>query len=303
MAEFHFIRPEMLFALLPLALIWWLLWRGQNTFRQMQKIVDPHLLEHLVVDHSRSKTFTPLHLLAIIWFFSVIAVAGPSWEKESAPFAEDNAGLYVLLKLNKTMNSTDVQPSRLERAKQKIGDLLKQRQQLSTALIVYSASSHLVMPLTRDDTILTKILEDITPDIMPVEGDMLTQALLMAEKSAERAGAAASILVITDSVADSQVKLLSTHNFSLPVQFLVMHSPAIELDKGIESAASLIGASVTRLSVDKSDINRIASRAKNNIQSVSDISSGVRWRDAGYYLMFFIGVFAISWSRKGWIVR
>ena len=46
---FHFLRPQMLLGLLPLMLVWWVLWRGQDAYGQLQKVVGPHLLEHLVV--------------------------------------------------------------------------------------------------------------------------------------------------------------------------------------------------------------------------------------------------------------
>ena len=44
MAEFHFLRPQMLLALLPLLLVWWALWRGQDGYGQLKKVVAPHLL-------------------------------------------------------------------------------------------------------------------------------------------------------------------------------------------------------------------------------------------------------------------
>jgi Ca-activated chloride channel family protein len=50
MAEFHFLRPEMLLALAPLALVWWLLWRMQDAHAGLRELVAPHLLKHLVVD-------------------------------------------------------------------------------------------------------------------------------------------------------------------------------------------------------------------------------------------------------------
>ncbi len=54
-----------------------------------------------------------------------VAMAGPSWEREPSPFADDTAGLVVLLKASTTMEATDVQPSRLERSKHKLRDLLE----------------------------------------------------------------------------------------------------------------------------------------------------------------------------------
>lgn len=85
MAEFHFLRPELLLGLLPLLLVWWLLWRGQNSYAQLKKVVAPHLLEHLVVGATQKHQWRPLHLLSVIWVLSVLAVAGPAWERKLHP--------------------------------------------------------------------------------------------------------------------------------------------------------------------------------------------------------------------------
>ena len=116
--------------LLPLLLVWWALWRGQDSYAQLKKVVAPHLLVHLVVGEARTRRLRPVHLLSAIWVLATLALAGPAWEKEDAPFADDDAGLVVLLKVSGTMQATDVQPTRLARAKHKLRDLLEVREGL-----------------------------------------------------------------------------------------------------------------------------------------------------------------------------
>lgn len=303
MSEFHFLRPEMLFGLIPLTLVWWFLWQGQSSFRQMKKAIDPHLLEHLIVKQSDNNKILPIHLLAPVWILAVIALAGPTWEKEPAPFSEDNAGLFVILKNTESMNASDVQPSRLTRAKQKIDDLIGLRNSLSTGLIVYSGSAHLVMPLTRDGSIITTMIEDLTPDLMPVDGDVLLDAILLAQQSVERSQVPASILVITDSISTAQIDAIRNNNIKLPLQFLVTHSPAMPIDKGIQQVASLTGSSISILAVDDSDIEQLSAKAVSDIRAITDTSTGNRWRDAGYYLVIVILMLSLLWSRQGWVVR
>ena len=127
-----------------------------------------------------------MHVLSVIWILAALALAGPAWDKEPAPFADDDAGLVVLLKVSGTMQATDVQPSRLARAKHKLRDLMQARKGLSTGLIAYSGSAHLVMPLTRDDRIVSAMVEDLTPELMPADGDALAEAL---EVQARHSGA------------------------------------------------------------------------------------------------------------------
>ncbi len=303
MAEFHFLRPQALLSLLPLLLIWWALWRGQDSYTQLKKMVAPHLLEHLVVGEAQTNRLRPVHLLSAIWILGALALAGPAWEKEATPFADDDAGLVVLLKVSGTMQATDVQPSRLARAKHKLRDLLQARKGTSTGLIVYSGSAHLVMPLTRDDRIVNAMVEDLTPELMPADGDALAEALRLAESVLERAGVPGSVLVMADGVAPSQADALATAGASLPVQFLAMSSPAAPVEPGLARAASLLNAPVLRLSVDETDVQRIAQRAQSDFKAVAGSASGDRWRDAGYMLLPLIALLSLMWSRRGWLVR
>lgn len=302
MDDFHFLRPLWLLVMLPALLIWWGLWRRQDRMTSWRQIMDPHLIEHLIVGESNHRGLRPIQLLLVAWIVCAVALAGPSWRMEPSPFADDEAGLVVLLKVSGTMMATDVQPTRLERAKQKLRDLLELRKGSSTGLIVYSGSAHLVMPLTRDDRIINTMLEDLTPDLMPVDGDALVQALQLAEQVLAKSGVSGSAVVIADSVAPSQAQSLTTAGISLPVQFLSLQSPTAPTDSGLQSAASNLSASVVELTFDPTDVEDVARRAQSRLKAVSATSEGSRWQDAGYTLLPFLAFFILMWSRRGWLV-
>ena len=303
MSEFHFLRPYWLLMLLPILTIWWGLWRQKQSRDALQQVIDPHLLEHLLVGEQKNHRLQPIHLLLVILALSAVALAGPTWRKEPSPFADDKAGLVIVLKVSGTMEATDVQPSRLERAKHKIGDLLKLRQGASTGLIVYSGSAHLVMPLTRDARIITAMIEDLTPELMPAEGDTLAAGLELADQLLQKSGLSGSVLVIADSTAPSQVEALSKLDRDLPVQFLAMQSPDAPIENGLRDAAKTLNASVEKLSVDQSDVERLARRAETQIKTATNAAGEQRWQDAGYALLPLIALGVLMWSRKGWLVR
>ena len=221
---------------------------------------------------------------------------------EPSPFADDDAGLVVLLKVSDTMLADDVQPSRLARAKHKLRDLLELRQGASTGLVVYSGSAHLVMPLTRDDRIISTMVEDLTPDLMPVDGDALVEALRLARQLLEKSGVPGSALVIADNVSPAQAALLATAEIDLPVQFLSVQSLNATIDGGLRDAANNLNAPVVELTVDEADVERVTRRAESNISAVSATGEGTRWLDAGYYLLPLLAFVALTWSRRGWLV-
>ena len=302
MADFHFLRPYWLVALLPALLIWWGYVRRSDQLGRWRETIDPHLLEHLLVGELTRSRFRPVNVLLITWTAAIIALAGPAWEREPSPFADDEAGLMVLLRVSETMESSDVQPSRLERAKQKLEDLMELREGSSTGLIVYSGSAHLVMPLTRDHRIISAMIEDLTPDLMPVDGDVLAEALRLAERLVEQAGVPGSVLVITDAVAPAQQSLLAAETGGLPLQFLAMQPARAPLDQGVQKSAEVLDGTVVRLTVDSSDVEQIARRARSELLGVAGADGGERWRDGGILLLPLVACCLLLWFRKGAVV-
>jgi Ca-activated chloride channel family protein len=302
MDELHLMRPLWLWSLVPAALIWLSLWHLQDRVAEWKKLIEPHLLEHLLVGEQRRRLLRPIHLTLILWVLCAVALAGPTWEREPSPFADDQAGLMVLLKASTTMDATDVQPSRLERSKHKLTDLIELREGAATGLIVYSGSAHLVMPLTRDRRIVTTMAAEISPEIMPVDGDALGEAIEEAARVFDRAGVPGSVLVIADAVSPSQADALATAAPGLPVQFLAVNPANAPLDPSLQTAAQARNAKIIRLSVDQTDVERIARTAETDFRATPMDEAGEHWKDGGYLVVPLIALVALAWSRKGWVV-
>jgi Ca-activated chloride channel family protein len=298
MPELQFLRPFWLVGLLPAVALWWLLWRRQDPLARWQRVIDRHLLQHLVVGDDGSRGLRPIHLLLVIWILSVVALAGPSWRMQPSPFPADS-GLMVLLKLGSSMESTDVKPTRLERARQKIRDLLSLRQGASTGLVVYSGSAHLVMPLTQDERVIGNMLEELGPDLMPLDGDALGEALQLGGEMMQRAGMPGSLLVIADAVATAEAGSLQS---LYPVQFLSILPPDLALDPGLRNAADALGATIQQLTPDEQDVEKIAQRARSLETASGTQTEEQRPEDAGYFLLPLLALFALFWSRRGWRV-
>jgi Ca-activated chloride channel family protein len=303
MEAFHFMRPWWLPAALPDLILWWLIWRRQDSMALWRKLVEPHLLKHLLVGRSQKRILRPLNVLLAVWLLTVFALSGPTWQRVASPFGDEQAGLVVVLKVTESMLASDVQPTRLERAKHKLRDLLELRQGAPNGLIVYSGSAHLVMPLTKDSRIINAMAEGLAPEIMPEQGDVLSQALIMARDLLQKVGVTGSVLVMADSVTPGQIQAFTEAAPSLPVQFLAVQAGGTGLDPGLQEAAKAMNASVTRLSVDQTDIKQLTRRVKSGIQIADSAQGGQRWHDSGYALLPLIALGTLMWFRKGWVLR
>lgn len=127
LGNFHLLRPEWLLALVPLALLLMLARRRGVGESHWHQVIPAELLRHLMPQGNRSQR-KPLFALALLWLVAVIALAGPAWQKEPQPLQAKSDHLVVILDLSLSTLATDLQPNRLTRAKQKLSDLLQQRQ-------------------------------------------------------------------------------------------------------------------------------------------------------------------------------
>jgi Ca-activated chloride channel family protein len=297
--DFHFIRPWWLLALLPIAWLWWRLRQRGDASQAWRDIIAPHLLPHLLTGQDRKKRLGPLEWLGIGWLISVIAIAGPTWKHEPAPFADDTAALAIVVKVTPSMMTEDVQPSRLTRAEEKIHDLLEQRAGAKTALIAYAGTAHVVMPLTKDGGIIDTFARALNPKIMPGDGDAAGDALELADKTLAEAGSG-SILWITDGIAAEQRPALAAwrKSSSTTVRLLPLLLPGQELD-AVSAAARAANASLVNLSADDSDVSSLARAARFATAGVGEASE--RWMESGYWLTPVLALLALPFFRRGWM--
>lgn len=90
MSGFHFLRPEWFWVLVPLAALFVAMFNRSWQKTPWSKVVDAHLLPHLLVGKRDGKPVWPLIFLGSGWVLSVLVLAGPSWsEKPALKFRSD----------------------------------------------------------------------------------------------------------------------------------------------------------------------------------------------------------------------
>ena len=200
LSDFHFLRPWWLLLLIPawLMLKMWL----HNTSREdgWQQSCDPELLQAMQIQ-TASKGSRWSWLYWPIVTLLILAMAGPAVRQVPVPVVKNQSALIIALDVSKSMLSDDLKPSRLQRAKFKIQDLLEGRQDGQTALVVYSGDAFVVTPLTDDTETITALLDVIDPGIMPTTGTNTVAALDKAEELLQQSGLTrGQVLLVTDQI-------------------------------------------------------------------------------------------------------
>jgi len=211
MHSFHFLRPTWFLALLPLAVVLGLLWQRRRAARSWEAVVDPRLLPHMLVDGGNQRGARGVAAIAICGVLAVTALAGPVWSKLQQPVFRREAALVVLLDLSRSMDATDLQPSRLQMAKFKLRDILARRKEGDTALVVYAADPFVVTPLTNDVDTIARQLSSLTTDLMPAQGSRASRAIAKAQALLQQSGAVrGDVLLISDGIDNDVPDALHT---------------------------------------------------------------------------------------------
>lgn len=204
LADFHFLRPAWLLLLLPLAWLCWRLRRRAGSRDVLARFCDAALLPHMMVT-LRGVARRRLLPFALAGVLGVLALAGPTAERVPQPVYREQAALVVLLDLSRSMGAQDVAPSRLERARYKIRDLLAARQRGQAALVVYTDRAFVVTPLTDDVNTIVAQLAVMDPALMPSQGTDAAAAVEAALMLIDQAGyPRGDVLLVTDDVPAAQ---------------------------------------------------------------------------------------------------
>ncbi|MCG2461706.1 VWA domain-containing protein [Flavobacteriaceae bacterium F89] len=324
--KFHFLRPEYIWMAIPMGLIILLGILVYAEKSKWKKNIAQHLQPYVIQKGTAWKSRLIHVSLLLLFAIGFIAFLGPAWNKEKKPAKKLKSKLVIALDLSQSMLTTDISPTRLERAKFKIRDFLDANPRAETALQVFSASTHTVVPFTTDYKIILDQIDGLKPAMMPGRGtgfDALFKDLdsLFTGNKAE-----GKIMLITDDLNGLDVQKVSTFlqdnnvalylypistqsggevpSFVNPKRPLKIKGKTItsQLDVDTEQALSgLKNLHIMNLTLDKSDVKTVAKEISEHL--VFEDSQGDKqenWNDNGYWLMIPLVFFFLFSFRKGW---
>jgi Ca-activated chloride channel family protein len=325
LAEFHFIRPYWLLALIPYGVLLVLMLRSKLRQGNWSAVCDAALLPYLLQEKAKGQSRWPLTAGAVGAFLAIIALTGPTWERQPAPVFRNDSALVIALDLSLSMDAADIKPSRLTRARYKIADILKQRKDGQTALLVYAGDAFTVTPLTDDTETIASQLEALNTNIMPSQGSNTAVVLEKALELFKQAGLQkGQLLLVTDGVDVDEtlptVKSLGSYQLSIlgvgtaegaPIalpdggflkdgqdDIVVTKLNADELTK-LAQAGHGIFQSIT---ADDSDIDALLAALDKPVrQQGAEKKDGLlnQWQDTGPWILLLVLPLAALTFRKG----
>ena len=226
----------MLFALVPLAALLLLLRTTPANKTAWRRACDAHLLPHVAYSAQKKRHQLTLWLI-LLWSICVIfSLSGPSIYQQPVPVYQDSRAHIILLDLSTEMLNKDLSPNRLQRAKFKLTDLFKNKSNAQFALIAYTREAFVVAPLTDDAATINALIPELSPSIMPVNGNRLDNAIQEASLLITRSQITSTdILVITPvpptSLAIESARALAAKGSVVSILPLIAGAPGGEFSQ------------------------------------------------------------------------
>jgi Ca-activated chloride channel family protein len=279
--------------------------KSARSYNPWKQVCDANLLQALLQPvNAKSKRFFPLALL-MLYSISIIALAGPSWQKINLPLYKDISSLMLILDLSPAMIATDIKPDRLSRAKFKIRDLINTSKNAQMGLVVFTNEAFTASPLSDDANTLSALLEELNPQMMPVSGSNIAKGLEQAYTLLTQASAPqGNLLLITASEPNANsfaiAKEIADAGGHLNVLAMVDRNNSTEATIGqLEELTNTGNGSFYLYSADAADINQIINSHKSNqLVKNENMENAYLWQDAGPWFCLLLIPFALLVLRE-----
>ena len=324
--EFHFLRAGWIL-LIPISiLLIFFFKRRMLTIGNWEKLIDKRLLPYVMSRRQLSDNQYKWWLISLISVLSIIALAGPTWERIEQPSFRTDQSLVIALDLSRSMNAQDITPNRLTRAKLKILDILERRQGAQVALIVYSANAFTVTPLTSDTDTIIALINSIDTSIMPSRGSYPALAIDKGLQLLNQASVSnGEIILVTDggitSDSFSSAQKLRDEGYRLSALGIgSMNGAPIPKETGgfitdstgqitisrlevddLKDLVEIGGGSYTSITSNDQDIDTLLLEVYSAVRESDDSVTTDQWKEFGPWLLLIVVPFGSLLFRKGWV--
>ena len=197
---FRFESPIYLYLLIVIPLlivVRWLMVRQQK--RRLRRFGDPELVRQLMPDVSRLRPAVKFWLLLGALALLIVMLARPQMGTKISHEKRTGIETIICMDISNSMLAEDVAPSRLDRSKMMVENLVDHFTNDKIGLIVFAGDAFVQLPITSDYVSAKMFLSSISPAMMATQGTDIAAAINMASHSfTQQEGVGKAIIVITD---------------------------------------------------------------------------------------------------------
>ncbi len=195
----RFENIEFLYALLaiPLFIVIFMLMMNWKK-KAIRRFGDISLVNRLMPAKSQSRPVVKFVILMLAYIFLVFGVANPQTGSKLEEMKRKGIDMIIALDVSNSMLAEDIEPNRLERAKQAISKLIDRLDGDRIGIIIFAGKAYLQLPITTDYSAAKLFLFSISTDVVPAQGTAIGEAIQTAVSSFDDNDHSKAIIIITD---------------------------------------------------------------------------------------------------------
>lgn len=180
-----------------LVLVRFIVWQKRK--RNLRKFGDPSLLKEMMPDVSKYRPTIKFSLLLSAITILIFMIARPQVGSKISHEKREGIEVLIALDISNSMLAQDVIPSRLEKSKLLIEDLVDHFTNDKVGLVVFAGDAFVQLPITNDYVSAKMFLQNINPSLITTQGTDLARAISLSQSCfTQREHIGRAIIVITD---------------------------------------------------------------------------------------------------------
>ena len=270
---FRFANPEYLYLLMVIPALFGLyLLSSIIRKRKLAEFGNVEIIRQLMPGVSPRRGWIKFTIYMLAFAAMIFGAARPQFGSKLTDAKRKGIELMIALDVSNSMMAQDIQPNRLERAKQAISRLVDQMANDRIGLIVFAGNAYVQLPITNDYTSAKMFLSSISPGIVAKQGTAIGEAINLASNSfSPQEETSKVIIVISDGEnhEDSPVEAAQ----QVAEKGIVVHTIGIGSPKGAPIPVSMNSRDFLR---DKDD-NVVVTRLDEETLSKIALTTGGKY--------------------------
>ena len=202
---FRFVSTEILFGLLMVPALGGFFWATRQARRRaLAQFGDFELVQKLSATLSRRGRAAKSVLMLVAVAFLILALARPQFGTRVETVRSEGQDVMVALDVSRSMLAEDVAPNRLERARLEIMRILQRLDGDRIGLVAFAGNAFVQSPLTVDYGAAALFLNAMNPDLIPIQGTHLGEALTVALDAFEEGARDHRVLIVVTDGEDHE---------------------------------------------------------------------------------------------------
>lgn len=174
--------------------LWFLHWK-QGTLKRYGEF---RVIMRLIPDMSKTKHWIKFSLLLLGLATLIVGIANPQIGSELDKDERKGVDIIIALDVSNSMLAEDIRPNRIERARQAVNRFIDRLSDDRIGIIVFAGRAYPLLPLTGDYAAAKMFLSNASPDIVPVQGTSIADAIDLALRSFPQGPQGKTLIIITD---------------------------------------------------------------------------------------------------------